>query len=189
MQQVASGNRQAYAVLYSSYMPRLYHYLLPLLNESKQDTEEIIQEVFLGIWEKRASLVAVQSFRAYVFRIARNKLVDLHRARKAQSRLAGRVQIITKQQVITPEEDVLFIQYNKVAHEAIGRLSPKKREIFRLSTQEELSMPEIAEKLGISRSVVKKQLYAARQFVKNYLQHNAEWMVISFFLLRLHNIL
>lgn len=179
MLEVASGNRKAYAELYSSYMPRLYHYLFPLLNESKQDTEEIIQEVFLCIWEKRASLVAVQSFQAYVFRIARNKLVDQHRSRKARIRLAGRAQTATAPQVVLPEEDILYIHYNKIAREAINRLSPKKQEIFRLSTQEDLSMPEIAAQLGISRSVVKKQLYAARQFVKNYLRHNAEWMVAT----------
>jgi len=56
---------------------------------------------------------------------------------------------------------------------ALGALPPKRRQVFEMSTQEDLSMDEIAARLNISKSMVKKQLYAANSSVKEYLQLHA----------------
>jgi len=82
-------------------------------------------------------------------------------------------------------DDILFIEYHAIAREAIDRLPPRQRQIFELRTREDLSLNEIAVYLGISLAAVKKQLYAAINFIKTYLRRHAGWLTgLVFFLFR-----
>jgi len=73
-----AGDVQAFGQLYQLYNYRLYGNLLKLV-KSEQEAEEILQEVFIKIWDKRASIDVEKSFRSYLFRIAENKVYDYFR--------------------------------------------------------------------------------------------------------------
>src|SRR5258708_84460 len=75
LQQAALGSREAYAALYQHYLPKLYKYLCEIIR-SKEDTEEILQDVFLKLWENKEELVKVKALNGYLFRMARNKLMN-----------------------------------------------------------------------------------------------------------------
>ena len=184
LQKTAEGNRKAFSVLYTYYTPLLYRQLFPLTNDSKEDTEEIIQELFLKIWEKRDILITIQSFQAYVFRMARNMMVNQHRKKMAQKRLSLELAHQGNYLSALPEDDILFIEYQVIACKAIAQLSPRQRQIFELRTLEDMSLNEIAALLGISLPAVKKQLYAAINFVKTRLREHAGWLVSLIILLK-----
>lgn len=173
----ARGDREAFAILYTFYTPYLYRLLYPLTNESKEDTEEIIQEIFLRIWEKKEILFAVQSFKAYVFRMGRNIMVDQFRKRSVRKRLAAEVSGLASDTAPGLEDDLLFIEYQTIAAQAIDRLPPRQRQIFDLRTKEDMSLNDISAELGIGLPAVKKQLYEAIHSVKAWLQEKAGWAV------------
>ena len=72
------GDELAFEKIYRLYSPRLYGKLLKLLKSVPQ-TEEILQDVFLKVWEYRASIDPEKSFRAFLFKIAENKVYDFFR--------------------------------------------------------------------------------------------------------------
>jgi RNA polymerase sigma-70 factor (ECF subfamily) len=177
IQLVSQGDRAAYAILYSHYFPRLYRFLF-FLSHAHEDTEEIIQEIFLTIWEKKEKLDAIRSFEDYLFRMARNRHID--KVKRDKTRLKVAHSIITREPASADltEKAVIYKEYHHAAIEAIRQLPDRKKTIFLMSTEEEMSLDEIAETLHISRSAVKKHLYAAILLVKKYLRKHAEWTIM-----------
>jgi RNA polymerase sigma-70 factor (ECF subfamily) len=72
------------------------------------------------------------------------------------------------------EGELLFKQYYRIALEAMDKLPPGRRKVLKMSMDDGLSLDEIARELNISRSGVKKQLYAATAFVRQYLLDHGE---------------
>jgi RNA polymerase sigma-70 factor (ECF subfamily) len=83
------------------------------------------------------------------------------------------------------ESEILFRQYYRIAQEAMDKLPPGRRKVLKMSIDDGLSLDEIAAELNISRAGVKKQLYAATAFVRQYLQEHGEMTVFLFLFLSL----
>lgn len=171
-----NGDRTAFSLIYSHYAPLLYRLLYPLTRESRHDAEEIIQDVFLSIWEKRELLPAIRNFRPFLFRMARNKLIDLRRKEGVKKRAAGTLEKLSESPS-SPEDDVLYIEYHSFAMKAIAALPPRQREVFDLRMSEDLSLEEIAAQLQITTHAVKKNLYTAIRSVKEQLRKNSDWLL------------
>ena len=176
--QVAQGDWDAYARLFNHYLPRLTRYIFPFAGRSMQDTEEVIQEVFLKIWEKRATLVEIQSFSPYLFRMAKNKLINNLQQRRSHQDLHAQYGRSRESKHTEPENSLQYNEYRAAAFEGIERLSPKLRIVFLLSTQEDWSLDEISASLHLPKETVKKRLYMATHFIRTYLRKHAEWSFI-----------
>jgi RNA polymerase sigma-70 factor (ECF subfamily) len=178
LQRTADGDREAFAQLYSYYVPLLYKLLYPLTNENKQDADEIIQEIFLTIWEKKEVLIAIQSFQAYIFRMGRNMLVSRFRKEKVKQRYYREIE--NKQAAHAepaPDPDLLLVEYKTLVMEAIGCLPPRQKEVFILRTEADLSLKEIARTLQISLPAVKKSLYTAIRGIRTHLHKRGGWLI------------
>jgi RNA polymerase sigma-70 factor (ECF subfamily) len=152
--------------------------LFPLTHENKQDTDEIIQDIFLTIWEKKEVLIAIQSFQAYVFRMGRNILVSRYRKEKVKQRYIREIENRQPTQpALIPDNDILLVEYKTQVMEAIGCLSPRQKEVFMLRTEEDLSLKEIARVLKISLPAVKKNLYAAIRLIRTHLRERGGWLL------------
>ena len=169
----AGGDRAAFAALYTFYLPALVKYIY-LFTKSSELSEEIVQDVFVKIWEKKENLVTVQSFQAYSFKSAKNALLDHFRKEQTESNYFSRNIPFSEESEEQTDGNLIYGQYYQLAQEAINRLPEKRRQIFELKTIDDLSLDEIADQLAISKSVVKKQLYAATDFVKEYLRKHGE---------------
>src|ERR1700743_512806 len=169
MQRCVEGDRQAFATLYSHYAPLLYKAIYPLTNKSKADTEEIIQELFVKIWERRDNLLTIQSFRPFIFRLARNRVIDWYRKNESKKNYCTFYGENHRDEAPSITDDLLFEEYYSIAMEAIAQLPPRQKQIFNLRHTDNLSLREIAATLQISLQAVKKQLYQATRFVKEYL--------------------
>jgi RNA polymerase sigma-70 factor (family 1) len=179
LQKTAEGSREAYTVLYTHYYPGIYRYVLFLI-DSHEDTEEIIQDIFLKIWVKRETLIGIKSFGNYLFRMAKNRIYDTTRQSKIRLGLARQIGGLMQENDDSTHNRLLFQEYHAVAEEAINQLPPRKKRIFLMNAQEEMTAREIADVLGMSRAAVKKQLYEAIHFIKDYLRRNAGWLLLLF---------
>jgi RNA polymerase sigma-70 factor (family 1) len=183
MQRCVEGDRQAFAILYSHYAPLLYKAVFPLTNKSKEDTEEIIQELFVKVWDRRDNMLAIQSFRPFIFRMARNRVIDWYRRNESKKNYCTFYSENHRDEAASLTDNLLFEEYYAIAMEAIAKLPPRQKQIFNLRHTEDLSLSEIAGELRISLHAVKKQLYEATRFVREYLQKHGEWLVSIPFLL------
>ena len=178
LQRTADGDRNAFSQLYTYYVPLLHKLLYPLTHESKQDTDEIIQDIFLNIWEKKEILIAIQSFQAYVFRMGRNMLVNRYRKEQIKKRAIREIESQRSAYVASmPDNDILLVEYQAIVAEAINHLTPRQKEVFTLRTGEDLSLKEIAVTLKISLPAVKKNLYAAIHFIRAHLRERGGWLI------------
>ena len=177
MQRCVEGDRQAFATLYSHYAPLLYKAVYPLTNKSKEDTEEIIQELFVKIWDRRDNLLTIRFFRPFIFRLARNRVIDWYRKKESKKNYCTFYSENHQGEAVSVTDDLLFEEYYAIAMEAIAKLPSRQKQIFNLRHTEELSLSEIAGELRIGIHAVKKQLYQATRFVKEYLHKHGEWLV------------
>lgn len=170
LQQISEGNRMAYQKLFEYYLPKLIHYLEPLLQHTEIDYQDVVQDIFIRIWEKKETLILVKSFDRYLFRMAKNRCLDLLRSQEARERhLQGYRLIRQGDEIVINDPDLLYDQYHQLALKAISSLSSKLQTVFLLSTQEELSLDQIAKQLSLSKATVKKRLYLAGQHIRTYL--------------------
>jgi RNA polymerase sigma-19 factor, ECF subfamily len=182
LQQMADGSQDAFSMLFRHYQPKVYYYLLPFTEDSGHPPEEIIQDIFLRIWSKRASFVGIQSFEYYLYRMARNRLMDIYRSEKSRQKNESVYNQVFDSQNNRTENEVEFREYHDIALKAINELPERRRQIFELSTQQDLSLDEIAARLDLSKDVVKKQLYLANRSIRDYIRRHGD-MLISFLLL------
>lgn len=176
---VATGNRQAFTQLYTTHLNNLYRYIF-LFTKSKEETEEILQEIFIKIWENREKLPEVDSLKNYLFRSAKNKLIDNIRHLQIRQRVLSEIKRTKDISETSTSDQCAYREYYHVVQQAIEKLPPKRKLIFRLNIENGLSQDEIAIQLNISKSVVQKQTYKASHFVREYLYKNGE---ISFSIL------
>lgn len=181
LRSIASGDWTAYKDLFNRYLPRLTYYLRPLTHGSNVDCRDVIQDIFLVVWEKRESLYVIKSFDQYLFRMARNRFLDLLRKEQRENKLHERYASVRPAGVSTPDDDLLCQQFHEKAAEAIRNLSPKLREVFLMSNQEDMTLDEIAARLMLAKDTIKKRLWTANTRIKEYLRVRADWLLVIFF--------
>lgn len=168
---IAGSDLPAFHALYQRHFGALRSYVY-LFTRSEEDTEDILQELFIKLWEKRESLPVIENFRNYVFRMARNGV--LKHLQRVKPRLA--TVALDEASALTAVEDVtdqlLFKQHYNMAMEVIEQLPARRKEVFHLVLQEDLSFSDVASRLGISVSAVKQHYYAAVSSIRDYLRQN-----------------
>jgi RNA polymerase sigma-70 factor (family 1) len=180
LSKIAAGDRHAFNQLYSKYIDDVFRFVL-LFAKTEHETEEILQEVFINIWEKRETLVNVVSFKSYVLRAAKNRTIDRFRHLQIKEKVLTEIRRTRESTGESTAHDLAYKQYYQLVKKAIHQLPPKRKLIFQLNVEAGLSHDEIAEKLNISKSVVKKQLYTAYNFVREYLAQHGElstWLIL-----------
>jgi RNA polymerase sigma factor (sigma-70 family) len=170
--QVSQGDRQAFQIFYKACYPLVQRYIL-LFEPSPQILDELTQDVFVRIWEKRDRLGAVESFKGYLFLVTRNVVFNFIRALKVRRRVKE-LDESSSPPANDLENELLFKQYYEIALQAMNKLPPGRLKVLKMSIDDGLSLDEIATELQISRSGVKKQLYAATAYVRQYLQEHGE---------------
>jgi len=144
------------------------------------ESEEVVQQIFLKLWEIRDSLSIERSVAAYLYQSVRNQSINYLKQKSIFSKNKDDFALKIKQAqlfAVISEEDgasaLLARELEQQISEAIHDLPPKCREIFLLSRSGNLSMKEIAEKLDISTNTVQKQIAIAlaklREVLKYYL--------------------
>jgi len=178
----ATGDRKSFAELYSGYLNNVYQFIFPF-TKSREETEEIIQDVFVKIWERKEKLAEVDSFKSYLFKAAKNKLISEVRHLQIRHRVMSEVKRNSEVSNETSNSGIDYKAYYQVVQKAIEKLPPKRKLIFRLSTENGLSHDEIANQLKVSKSFVKNQLYMAYDFVRQYLSKHGEFFLLMLILL------
>lgn len=162
------GESYAFELLYHRYKYQLAANLLKLL-KSEELAEEVLQELFIRIWEGRESLDPDKSFPAYLFRIARNMVVDIYRKAARESKVRQQLILVADEIEASIEDSIIDREASSDLYDAIALLPPQRRKVFTLCRIEGKSYKEAGELLGISSSTVNDHLLKANKFLKDQL--------------------
>lgn len=185
LSQIAAGDEVAFTRLFKHYHQLLGTYVLRF-TRSREVTEEIVQDVFMKIWLNRTALSEVVEFKAYLFAISKNHVLNC-------------LKKIAKERVITLDlEDNVLVQdfietsadngYYQLIDEAIDHLPPQQQKVYLMSRHERLKYAEIALKLNLSKETVKKYLQISSDSISSYIRNRLVTksiiILITFFLLK-----
>jgi len=176
---LSKGNLLAFNTLYKFYSGRLYRFALGYL-KSEEEAEELVQEVFTKIWEKRSDLKEELSFKSFLFTIAFN-IIRKHFRTKAYLANYLNTKISDDLDMHTSHKITYDSLYQYITN-LVNQLPNRCKEIFIKSRLEGLSISEIAEKLKISHKTVENQLTQALKFIRTNLNRE-NVPVLLFFIL------
>lgn len=162
------GDMKAFSQLFDRYGKRLYHFSIGYL-KSSANAEEIVQEVFLKIWNNREEILIHKSFESYLFTIAKNGILNTIRKSKSEQAYVNYAKLHPGKNILL-EEELDFKELEKAYRQSIEKLSPRRKEIYLLSREQSLSNAEIAEKMNISIKTVENQMTSAISEIRKTLR-------------------
>jgi len=165
------GDERAFDQLYRIYSPRIIKKLLKLVKH-EEIAEELLQDVFLKIWEKRETLDPEKSFRSFLYRIALNLVTDFFRRAAYDKRLLDYL-ILTTTELYNPIDTKYEIaDGNTILQQAINILPPQRRKIYTLCKIEGKTYEEVSLLLGISTSTISDHIVKATKSLKLHFTSN-----------------
>ncbi|TKG91937.1 RNA polymerase sigma-70 factor [Puteibacter caeruleilacunae] len=164
--QFKKGNEKAFREIYEQYKSRLKGFLFHSLPQG-EDLESHLQDIFFKLWDVRQSIDEKQSFESFLFRIARNLVIDILRKRVTRDRFLEGLDInIVSKGIDDTLTLVEYSEFEKHLFELIERLPERRREIFKLSRFQGKTYKEIGKQLGISENTVDTQIRKSLSFLK-----------------------
>lgn len=157
------GDRKAFEQLYLQYWAKVYHFA-GLFISDPMEQEDIVQQVFLRLWDIRTRLDASRGLDGLLFILTRNHV--LHHLRK-QGREESLNQLLQESGEDTSDLEAKDLQ--QYIDVLVAGLPARRREAFLLSREEGLSYKEIAARMGISEKGVERHISLALQYLKENL--------------------
>jgi RNA polymerase sigma-70 factor (ECF subfamily) len=173
-----SSEEKEFRDLYLDYHSRIYGYVLAIVH-SPYAAEEITQELFIKLWAVRGELGHVANLEAYILAIARNKSLNYIKKAGMDARILSDLKQRMIPVVLNADDRLLAGDCGDLVEEALDRLSPQRRVVFRLSRYQGLNLEEIAGELHLSRNTVKNHLVAALRFVRSYLTRHGVTLLLT----------
>jgi RNA polymerase sigma-70 factor, ECF subfamily len=172
---VRLGDELAVASLFEAYYPALCDFVRSYLR-SPESAEDVVQTVFLRIWEHRATWQPTNGVRAYLFAACRNRALGALKHDRVVARSAARV---TSELVAgasgrgdpAPDEAALALELARALRVAVDALSERRRTVVILRWQHQMSYAEIASVLGISVKTVEVHIGRALASLRKHLVH------------------
>ena len=169
----------AFDTLYWKYHAAIYANVLKLIKE-ETITEDIVQEVFIALWEKRSSLDAAQPVAGWLFVVSYNRTITQLKKMLQQQKAQKNLFAVADN---TDEDLHTYKDRWAVVEKAIDQLSPQKRKVFELCKMQGKTYEQTATELSISKHTVKEYLSDAIAFIKNYVQQHPGQFVLLLALL------
>ena len=162
---VQENDIHAYNELYERYRGVLYVHALRMLKDD-DEAYDVVQDVFIHLWERRGVLVVQSSFSSYLYTSVRNRILDLMAKRKHRWKYIESLQSYLDEGSFETEEKVHAGELARIIEREVAHLPEKMREIFHLSREENFSHKEIAQVLNVSDKTVKKQVSNALSILR-----------------------
>jgi RNA polymerase sigma-70 factor, ECF subfamily len=169
-----NADNHAFRELFEFYGKKVYQFVYSHIKD-KLESEDITQNVFVRIWEKKDQIDPQRPFEGFIFTVAHRLLIDHFRGNAKRFSIDTVHDYSDELIPSSMHTDDLVNQHQleSLYHQALMALPPKRKEIFLLSRHDGLSNRQIAEKMGISVKTVENQMTAALGFLRNFFNRTA----------------
>jgi RNA polymerase sigma-70 factor (ECF subfamily) len=170
---ISQGDEDAFNEVVDIYTPIIYATALAYI-KTVEGAEDTTQEVFYKVWKNREKLPKVESLKDYLFIITRNEVLSSLRKKGPSYPLGEYLDDTLKEKNPGPGDTLSLRQLQQALQRAVTMLPPQQKQAYLLSREEGLQHNEIAEKMNLSRNTVKNHIIAALNFIRQYIQDNAD---------------
>lgn len=168
IRKLKKGDIEAFNRIFYDYSSKLYHFAYGYL-KSKEDAEEMVQEIFSKIWDKRADIKEEYEFRSYLFSIAFNYIKKHFRSKALINKYTefAAINNLESEQI---QEDVNYASLKSRVDQLVDQMPEKRKVVFFKSRIEGKNSKEIAVEMNISPSTVENHLNQALKFLRKHLK-------------------
>lgn len=179
-----SGDTLAFECLYNKWSGKLYNFIMRISHGDEYLAEEIVQSVFIKIWENKDKIDSERSFSSYLYTIAKNQLFNIYEHRMVEFIYKEREGNEQNRKLYenSTEKDTDFHFLDDYIDKLIELLPSMRRNIYILSKRHLLSNKEIAKRLHLSENTIESQLSKANRFIKEQLQKHYDLTIFLLYL-------
>ncbi|MCF0074080.1 RNA polymerase sigma-70 factor [Dyadobacter sp. CY261] len=177
---IGKGDRLAFRVLYERYQEEMYRLALRKTYE-KEVAEEIVQDIFVDLWENRERM-AIGQVRHYLLRSIRNRVLDYIRAQIVRQNYAKQYATNGEEAAHLTDDWMALCDLNDAIQTGIAEMPDKTREIFKLNRLDQLSADEIAGTLRIPKRTVEYHITVALRIMRKCLKDFLPLWLVAYFL-------
>ena len=179
------GDEAAFKTLFTGHYRGMYNYACIILKD-EAEAEEIVQNVFVRLWEKQNSIQIETSLKAYLYRMVYNDCMNHIKHRAVVLKFQKEKTYVMKNERDNSEDKIASTQLNEHLSNALRELPEQCRTIFQLSRFEDLKYREIAVQLGISEKTVENQMGKALKLLRMKLVDFLPFIIILTGLINKH---
>ncbi len=181
VKKLSHGDFEAYELLFERYGSKLYRFVFSYL-KSDVDSEDLVQEVFMKLWENKENLKSNKSFQSYLFTIAFNSIKQRFNLKIRKDKFKhDLIEWFSQEQPSLESRKDFEILLDKL-DQLIDQLPEKRKKVFILRKKEGKSIEEIANELEISPKTVKNQITEAMKFFKKSFKEDNISSALFYFL-------
>ncbi len=169
VEKLSGGSQAAFNMLYQKYSAKLYNFVMMISKNNTYQAEEIVQRVFVKIWEVRDTLDPSKSFNSFLLTIGKNMLLNEMHHEMIKFVYAEYVTKTQNENSNQSEKNIEYTFLKLYLDSLVEELTPARKEVFILSRMEQYTIKEIAQKLNKSEKTVEKQLAQANEFIRKQL--------------------
>lgn len=180
--QLKQESQDAFNRIYNMYSARLYAYCMQYV-KSREDTEEIVQDVFIKLWINRHSIIHGEHLSAFIFKIAKNQIINRYKSRINSYVFEEYVNYYNEEQCSVSDTSAIveYDDFCKSLKKAMKNLSSTQREVIECVKLNQMSVKETAVKLRLKEQTVKNALSAGLKVLKEILKKSLV-LILSFVL-------
>src|ERR1700744_932485 len=143
---LTEGDQFAFTEIFNRYKVILYKHAFRLLN-NQEEANDVIQDVFIKLWQKKDALVFKVSLSSYLYTSVRNRIFDLISHQEVATKYVDSILSFMKTGDYIVDEQIRMKELTAIIEKEIAALPKKMREVFELSRQDELSYKQIGQQL------------------------------------------
>jgi RNA polymerase sigma-70 factor (ECF subfamily) len=166
LQNVADGDEKEFRVLFDKFSSRVFVFAMKLTH-SRSMAEEVVQEIFIKIWDHRNTLRDVEYFPSYLSVITRNHCFNVLKRMaieaKANTSFFKRIPLVHRE----TEDHVIYKDYQEILSRIVDSLPPQQKSVYSLCHGQGMKYEEAAEHLNISRLTVKAHMQHALKTIRS----------------------
>ena len=175
------GYTEAFDFIYRYYSKKMFHFALGMVKD-EDIAKDIVQEVFVSLWEKRSQVDFNLNFDNFIFTITLNSIRKFFRKKSIETNAIYNLFINSPELINSTEGTVIYTELLEMATKAIENLPPRRKTVYKLSKQEGIKIKEIASKLNISTRTAEHHLAKALKYLKEELSGISLPAILYFYL-------
>lgn len=158
----------AFSEIFNRYHSMLFNFAYKKIGD-KEETKDLMQEVFVKFWNNRAALELKISLHSYLYRTVLNRILNLFRHQGIHDDHIDAFQAMINETVQESDYQIREKDIQKLIDIEVAALPPKMREVFELRKKYFLSNKEIAEQMGITEQTVETHMKRALKVLRTRL--------------------
>jgi RNA polymerase sigma-70 factor (family 1) len=174
---ISEGDEGAFRKVYEHYWDRIYSISLLYL-KSPLYAQDVVQEVFLKVWQNRNKLVSLNNFGAWLHVIARNLLINMLSRKAAGKKWEIGQTIDPADQSPVADEQMVQKEISVLIRKATESLPPQQQKIYRMGKEQGMKLTEVAKELNISHNTAREHMSKALKNIRGYLSERGDYWAV-----------